>query len=168
MDETDAREMRCEFEQDGGAYVLGALSPAERAAYERHLAICPVCRETTAELAVLPHLLGRLGSARFPGRPLSAVPPSTVPPSTLPPSTLPPSDLPPSGVAPPAGPHSGVAPPAGPPSAVPPSAGKRWLARGGPGRDRLGGRSLGRPIDGSRDPRAANAVDGEDDQGDPD
>lgn len=66
MDERDAREMRCEHEQDGGAYVLGALSPAERTAYERHLMVCPVCRETMAELAILPELLGRLDPARFP------------------------------------------------------------------------------------------------------
>ncbi|MFD0784741.1 zf-HC2 domain-containing protein, partial [Micromonospora azadirachtae] len=45
---------RCEFTQDDGAYVLGALAPAERAAYERHLAGCADCREAVAELAVLP------------------------------------------------------------------------------------------------------------------
>lgn len=66
MDERDARETRCEYEQDGGAYVLGALSAAERTAYERHLMVCPVCRETTAELAILPDLLARLDPARFP------------------------------------------------------------------------------------------------------
>ncbi len=37
--------MRCEHEHDDGAYVLGALSPAERTAYERHLATCSFCRE---------------------------------------------------------------------------------------------------------------------------
>ncbi len=55
--------MRCEFEHDDGAYVLGALSPAERAAYEGHLANCPACREAVAEIAVLPGLLGRLDLA---------------------------------------------------------------------------------------------------------
>ncbi|MET7747458.1 zf-HC2 domain-containing protein [Micromonospora sp. NPDC005367] len=54
---------RCEFTQDDGAYVLGALAPAERAAYERHLAGCAECREAVAELAVLPGLLGRLDPA---------------------------------------------------------------------------------------------------------
>ncbi|GAA3760350.1 anti-sigma-L factor RslA [Plantactinospora mayteni] len=53
----------CEYAHDDGAYVLGALSPAERAAYERHLAGCPTCREAVAELAVLPGLLGRLDPA---------------------------------------------------------------------------------------------------------
>ncbi|MEU8209021.1 zf-HC2 domain-containing protein [Micromonospora sp. NPDC049044] len=51
---------RCEFAHDDGAYVLGALAPAERAAYERHLGGCASCREAVAEIAVLPGLLGRL------------------------------------------------------------------------------------------------------------
>lgn len=50
----------CEFAYDDGAYVLGALAPAERAAYERHLAGCAACRDAVAEIAVLPGLLGRL------------------------------------------------------------------------------------------------------------
>ena len=54
---------RCEFAYDDGAYVLGALAPAERAAYERHLAGCASCREAVAEIAVLPGLLGRLDPA---------------------------------------------------------------------------------------------------------
>lgn len=45
---------------EAGAYVLGALTPADRSAYERHLAICPTCREDVAQLAGLPGLLGRL------------------------------------------------------------------------------------------------------------
>lgn len=57
--------MRCEHEHDDGAYVLGALSPAERAQYERHLATCSFCREAVAEIAVLPGLLGRLDPADF-------------------------------------------------------------------------------------------------------
>lgn len=55
--------MSCEHAHDDGAYVLGALAPAERAAYERHLAGCPACREAVAEIAVLPGLLGRLDAA---------------------------------------------------------------------------------------------------------
>jgi hypothetical protein len=57
--------MRCEHEHDDGAYVLGALSPSERAAYERHLAGCSFCREAVADIAVLPGLLGRLDAAEF-------------------------------------------------------------------------------------------------------
>ncbi|MEU7588748.1 zf-HC2 domain-containing protein [Micromonospora sp. NPDC049230] len=54
---------QCEFAYDDGAYVLGALAPAERAAYERHLGGCASCREAVAEIAVLPGLLGRLDPA---------------------------------------------------------------------------------------------------------
>ncbi|TDC02710.1 anti-sigma factor [Micromonospora fluostatini] len=50
----------CEFAFDDGAYVLGALPPGERAAYERHLSGCAACREAVAEIAVLPGLLSRL------------------------------------------------------------------------------------------------------------
>jgi len=43
-----------------GAYVLGALSSAERLEYERHLADCPRCRAAVAELSGMPGLLGLL------------------------------------------------------------------------------------------------------------
>lgn len=52
--------MSCEFALNDGAYVLGALAPAERAEYEWHLAGCPGCREAVASIAVLPGLLSRL------------------------------------------------------------------------------------------------------------
>ena len=39
------------------AYVLGALSPAERMEFEEHLAGCPACRSGVAEIAGLPGLL---------------------------------------------------------------------------------------------------------------
>ncbi|MFF5176672.1 anti-sigma factor family protein [Micromonospora sp. NPDC000316] len=54
---------QCEFAHDDGAYVLGALAPAERVAYERHLGGCGSCRDAVAEIAVLPGLLGRLDPA---------------------------------------------------------------------------------------------------------
>jgi hypothetical protein len=57
--------MRCDHEHDDGSYVLGALSPAERTAYERHLSTCSFCREAVADLAVIPGLLGRLDPADF-------------------------------------------------------------------------------------------------------
>jgi anti-sigma factor RsiW len=59
---TTAGGEHCEFEHDDGAYILGALSPAERAEFERHLAQCPPCRRSLADLAVLPGLLGRLNT----------------------------------------------------------------------------------------------------------
>ncbi|GAA1832371.1 zf-HC2 domain-containing protein [Luedemannella flava] len=52
--------MTCPYTHDDGAYVLGALSAADRAAFEAHLPACPPCREAVASLAVLPGLLGRL------------------------------------------------------------------------------------------------------------
>ncbi|MGO4103025.1 anti-sigma factor [Leifsonia sp. YAF41] len=39
------------------AYLLGALSPEERWEYERHLADCPTCSRSLAELAGVPALL---------------------------------------------------------------------------------------------------------------
>ncbi|WP_426520953.1 anti-sigma factor family protein [Diaminobutyricibacter sp. McL0618] len=43
-----------------GAYVLGALSPADRRAYESHLASCDACTASVNELAGLPGLLARV------------------------------------------------------------------------------------------------------------
>lgn len=44
------------------AYVLGALSPSDRRAYERHLAECAACRAAVAELAGMPGLLSTLSA----------------------------------------------------------------------------------------------------------
>jgi hypothetical protein len=57
---TRGEVMGCEYAREAGAYVLGSLAPAERTMYERHMSVCPVCREAVAEIAVLPGLLGRL------------------------------------------------------------------------------------------------------------
>jgi len=50
----------CGFEYDDGAYVLGALSPADRAAFEQHLPGCADCQRAVGELAGLPGLLSRV------------------------------------------------------------------------------------------------------------
>jgi len=42
------------------AYVLGALSPAERREYEEHLAGCPACQAAVSELAGMPGLLAQV------------------------------------------------------------------------------------------------------------
>ncbi|MFC8922914.1 anti-sigma factor family protein [Cellulosimicrobium sp. NPDC057127] len=42
------------------AYVLGALGPQDRRAFEQHLATCAACRESVAELAGMPGILGML------------------------------------------------------------------------------------------------------------
>lgn len=46
------------------AYLLGALSPAERREFENHLEECERCRAAVAELGALPGLLGRLDDVR--------------------------------------------------------------------------------------------------------
>jgi anti-sigma factor RsiW len=43
-----------------GAYVLGALDPAERSLVQAHLDGCPACRDELAELAGLPGLMAHL------------------------------------------------------------------------------------------------------------
>ena len=52
--------MSCGFEYDDGAYVLGALSPADRQAFEAHLSVCDRCQRSVRELAGLPGLLSRV------------------------------------------------------------------------------------------------------------
>jgi hypothetical protein len=59
--------MRCAEAIEAGAYVLGALSPAERSAYQRHMAVCAQCRDEVTDLAGLPGLLGRLDEATAAG-----------------------------------------------------------------------------------------------------
>ncbi|HEY1105447.1 MAG TPA: zf-HC2 domain-containing protein, partial [Agromyces sp.] len=52
------------FAEWDSAYVLGALSPLERAEYEQHLETCERCRRAVAELAPMPGLLARLTPER--------------------------------------------------------------------------------------------------------
>lgn len=49
--------MNCAHTTDLGAYVLGSLEPAERAAVDEHLLSCPTCPAELADLAGLPTLL---------------------------------------------------------------------------------------------------------------
>ncbi len=61
-----------------GAYVLGALEPAERGALDAHLTGCAACREELASYAGLPALLSRVSleeATDGPGRP----PPTLLP-----------------------------------------------------------------------------------------
>ncbi|HEY7222288.1 MAG TPA: anti-sigma factor [Micromonosporaceae bacterium] len=69
--------MSCPFAVNDGAYVLGALAPAERAEFERHLAQCPSCQHSVAQLAVIPGLLGRLDADAV--RPAVTAPPELLP-----------------------------------------------------------------------------------------
>ena len=51
------------FAQWDAAYVLGALSPAERREFEEHLASCPPCQAAVSELAAVPGLLAQVSPA---------------------------------------------------------------------------------------------------------
>ncbi|HEX8496626.1 MAG TPA: zf-HC2 domain-containing protein [Actinomycetales bacterium] len=51
-------------ELSAGAYVLGALDPAESAAFAEHLRGCPACAAQVTELATLPGLLARVPVAQ--------------------------------------------------------------------------------------------------------
>ncbi len=54
------------FAQWDAAYVLGALSGADRGAYEAHLSECGRCREAVADLAPTVALLARVPAAAVP------------------------------------------------------------------------------------------------------
>jgi anti-sigma factor RsiW len=69
------------------AYVLGSLSPAERAEFEAHLTTCPRCQAAVSEIAGLPGLLAQIGpedAARLtdPG-PAPGPPPESLLPTVL-------------------------------------------------------------------------------------
>ena len=49
-----------EFATYDAAYVLGALSPTERTAFEAHLRTCPACAGAVTALAGLPGLLAKV------------------------------------------------------------------------------------------------------------
>ena len=53
---SDHTEMRLAL----GSYLVGALSPVERAVFEGHLRDCESCRDELKDLSVLPGFLGRL------------------------------------------------------------------------------------------------------------
>jgi hypothetical protein len=52
--------MSCLYAESDAAYVLGALSPAERREFEGHLRDCPECAQSVRLLAGMPGLLGRV------------------------------------------------------------------------------------------------------------
>jgi hypothetical protein len=52
--------MSCEFAHLDAAYVLGALAPEERLAFERHLTTCDSCSAAVRDFAGLPGLLAQV------------------------------------------------------------------------------------------------------------
>ncbi len=75
--------MSCDFTQDDGSYVLGALSPAERQAFEEHLAGCAECARSVRELAGLPGLLARVDPDVLDSPPVGDPVPDTLLPSLV-------------------------------------------------------------------------------------
>jgi hypothetical protein len=70
------------FEHADGAYVIGALAPAERRAFEEHMRDCEVCARSVRDLAGLPGLLSQVDESLY--EPAEAPPvPDTLLPSLL-------------------------------------------------------------------------------------
>lgn len=70
--------MTCSYATWDGSYVLGALSPADRELFERHLAGCVSCAGAVRDLAGLPGLLARVDEQAV------AAPPEPPPETLLP------------------------------------------------------------------------------------
>jgi hypothetical protein len=71
----------CPFALDCAAYVLGALSPGERLALERHLPGCESCTRAVREVAGLPGLLDRVDASLLETPPTDQPLPETLLPS---------------------------------------------------------------------------------------
>jgi len=67
------------FAHDDAAYVLGALSPQEHAAFEAHLATCAECQARVAEISGVPALLAGITEADLADASLSNVPDTLLP-----------------------------------------------------------------------------------------
>jgi len=76
---TDFAAEHARFAYDDAAYVLGALDPADRTAYEQHLASCPLCHQSVSELAGLPAMLERVDPASLDTLNTDPVPESLLP-----------------------------------------------------------------------------------------
>ena len=68
-----------EFALYDAAYVMGALSPADRQQFEEHLLGCPACAGSVSELAGLPGLMSKVSHEQLTAKP--EPPPETLLPS---------------------------------------------------------------------------------------
>lgn len=57
--------MTCQHMMTLGVYLLGALDPSERSAFESHLSYCEICRGELVRLAPLPGLLNQITPEDF-------------------------------------------------------------------------------------------------------
>ncbi len=73
--------MSCPMAHEDAAYVLGALPPADRLAFEQHLTGCDQCTRAVLELAGVPGLLSRTGAEAFEGSSGQQTVPDTVLPA---------------------------------------------------------------------------------------
>jgi anti-sigma factor RsiW len=71
------------FTHDAAPYVLGALPPEDRRAFEEHLETCPACQAEVRGFAGLPGLLSRLPAGELP-EVLQGAPEPQAPASVLP------------------------------------------------------------------------------------
>lgn len=55
-----SRQDHDHFAEWDGAYVLGALTPADRSLYEEHMEQCQLCRDSVSELSPMPGLLAQI------------------------------------------------------------------------------------------------------------
>ena len=75
--------MTCQFAFHDGAYVIGALSPAERQEFEQHLNGCAECAQSVRELAGLPGLLARVDADVLESPPTEHAVPDTLLPALV-------------------------------------------------------------------------------------
>jgi Putative zinc-finger len=75
--------MTCRYAEWDAAYVLGSLSPAERAEYHEHLAECASCTRAVQELAGMPGLLAKVTSDVLTAPTLDEPVPATLLPSLV-------------------------------------------------------------------------------------
>ena len=71
------------FAHDDAAYVLGALSVEQTAAFEAHLATCMICQDSVAEISHVPSVLAGITEADLTAGLAESNPPESLLPSLL-------------------------------------------------------------------------------------